>query len=80
MVRKLSEYAITVQLLAYNWSIDTATGNGYGALPLIIGPAAYVNKTGLVYTTPGQPPVFSTRIAGTTNTSTRPSSRRNMKK
>ena len=60
MVRELSNYAVAVQLPAYNWSTDAATGNSYGALPLVIGPAAYLNKTGLVYTTPGQPPAFST--------------------
>ena len=49
MVRELSNYAITIQLPAYNWSTDAATENSYGALPLVIGPTAYLNKTGLVY-------------------------------
>ena len=66
MVRELSDYAITVQLPAYDWTTDAATGNSYDALPLVAGPTAYLNKTGLVYTIPGQPPAFSTRITGTT--------------
>ena len=49
MVRELSEDAITVQHPAYDWSTDAVTGNSYGALPLVIGPAAYLNKAGLVY-------------------------------
>ena len=67
MVRELSDYAVTVQFPAYNWSTDAATENSYGALPLVTGPTAYLNKTDLVYTTPGQPSAFSTRITGTTN-------------
>ena len=66
MIRELSDYAITVNLPAYTWSTDAATGNSYGALPLVIGANAYLNKTGLVFTMPGQPPAFSTRINGNT--------------
>ena len=67
MVRDLGEYVITVQLPAHDWSTEAATGSSYDALPLVIEPAAYLNKAGLIYTTPGQPPAFSTRITGTTN-------------
>ena len=49
MVGELSDYVITVQLPAFGWSTDAVTGNSYGALPLVIGPVSYLNKTGLVY-------------------------------
>ena len=67
MVQELSDTAISVNIPAYAWSMDAATGTDYGALPIVIGGAAYLNKTGLIYVEPGRPPAFDPRIhQGTT--------------
>jgi hypothetical protein len=69
--KEASDLASKVENITFTWSRDTATGDEYGLLAEIIGPAEYTHLTNLNWNQETEPAAYDPAIQATTAVHTR---------